>query len=240
MLGPFDVLLVIVVSLQVTVLAYVSQPRHKALALTLPFPFTVLTLSLAHPIGAPHLLGLPILFVYTHSVRLLHQRGLPIIPAIGIGGLLYILLASLGSRLVPDTPAVFWSSCLLLVAGALAAYLGLPHRSENPHRTPLPLWQKLPIVISLVLILVQLKSTLAGFAALFPLVGTLGAYEARHSLWTMGRQIPVLILVMVPMVATAHLLQERWGLAWGLVGGWLALGAVLGPLTWHQWSQSTR
>lgn len=57
------------------------------------------------------------------------------------------------------------------------------------------------------------------------------AYEARHSLWTMSRQIPVAILGMGPMMIVCHLAQDRLGLPTALALGWIAFWGILLPLT---------
>jgi hypothetical protein len=38
-------------------------------------------------------------------------------------------------------------------------------------------------------------------------VGVLAAFEARHNLWTFGRQMPVLMVSMVPLIAANPLAQ---------------------------------
>jgi hypothetical protein len=64
------------------------------------------------------------------------------------------------------------------------------------------------------------------------MVGVIAAYEARHSLWTMGRQIPVLMLCMVPLIAVAHWAYPGLGLGLALLLGWLAFLLVFAPLAW--------
>lgn len=234
----WDGLLVAVVALQATVLAYMRSPRWKAFLMSLPFPFTVITLSLDRPIGPSHVLALLATFAYIQAVRLAHLRlRLPILAAIGLAVGLYAGLGWVGVGAAPSGEKPFWLACALTFGFGLLAYLKMPYRSEPGHRTPLPLWQKLPVVFSVVFLLVQIKGALQGFATLFPLLGVVGAYEARHSLWTIARQVPVLILCMVPMMAVTHLAQERLGLPLALALGWLALLGIFIPFTRRQWAR---
>ncbi len=236
--GPWDVVLVVAVSLQATALAYIPSPRWKAFAFCLPFPFTFASLALGHRIDTTNVLGLPLLIAYTQGVRLLHRRlGLPIVVAIAISALGYSLVGCLLAPVVPLGDAAFW----LALAGALALGIGLyrwlPDHAEPGHRTSLPVYIKLPIVATVVIALVVAKGALHGFMTLFPMVGVVAAYESRHSLWTWGRQMPTWMIAMVPMMAILRLAEPLMGIAPALLLGWLGFLATLLPLTWRQWTR---
>jgi len=68
-----------------------------------------------------------------------------------------------------------------------------------------------------------------------PMVGVVAAYEARHSLWTISRQIPVLMLTMIPFMIVCRVMQERIGLGLSLVAAWSIFILVLIPLTARMW-----
>lgn len=239
--GPWDLLLIAAVSLQVTAVAYVRAPRWKALILCLPFPFTIVALGLGRPIDVANLLGLVAIFLYVHAIRLLHKRfGLPIVPAIGLALAGYCLLGWAVVGLLPATPMSFWTTAVAVCLLALFLHRRLPARSEPGHRTPLPIWLKLPVVVAVVCLLLLLKESLQGFATLFPLVSVVGAYEARHSLWTLGRQMPVLMLTLTPLMAVATLTQEHVGLGPSLLLGWVAFLLLLIPLIRTMWRREVR
>ena len=136
---------------------------------------------------------------------------------------------------LPVSEASFWVVCGTVFASGWWLYIKIPPRTEPGHRTPLPVWQKVTLVFAVVCGLVQVKEALEGFAALFPLAGVIGVYEARHSLWTVGRQVPVMFIVMTPMMAVTHLTQDRLGLAGGLAVGWLVFFVAWVPITRRQW-----
>ncbi|MEW6751237.1 MAG: hypothetical protein AB1505_09705 [Candidatus Latescibacterota bacterium] len=235
--SPWDLLLVGVVSVQVTLVAYLPAPRWKAVVLCLPFPFTVVALGLGRPIDTTNLLGLPVILLYVHGVRLLHHRlRLPIVPAIALAVLGYCLVSWLAVRWLPMAPQGFWIWGAALCLLALLLHLRLAPRAERAHRTMLPIWLKLPVVVGVVCLLVAIKESLQGFATLFPMVSVVGAYESRHSLWTFGRYMPVLMLTMAPMMAVARLSQGTLGLGGGLALGWCAFLAVFIPLLRHMWA----
>lgn len=234
--GLWDLGLLVVVSIQATLIAYLPHPRWKALLLSLPFPFTVATLALGRPLNATHVMGLPLLLIFTQGVRMMHQQGrVPIVPAIVLAALSYCLLGGILARLLPDTAIAFWGACIgNFTLGALLCRW-LPYQEEPGYRSPLPVWVKLPMVMGVIAFLVVIKEVLHGFMTLFPMVGVVAAYEARYSLWTMGRQIPVLMLTFVPMMATIRLFQGPLGLGPALALGWMVFLGGLIPLTQARW-----
>ncbi len=230
--GPFDLLLVIVVSLQATVLAYVPQPRWKAFIFSLPIPFTFSTLALGRPVGASNVVGLSVLFLYAQGVRLLHRRlHVPIVAAIALSALGYCAVGAALAPVIPGTDLAFWLAVGLTVALGLVLTLALPPRDEPAYRSPLAVWIKLPIIAGIILFLVIAKNALQGFMTVFPMVGVIAAYEGRHSLWTLGRQVPLMMMALPALMAVSRLAQPHVGLAPSLALGWVAFFALFLPLT---------
>jgi len=239
----WDVLLVLGVSLQSLVLAYVYEPRWKAFLLNLPVPFTLASMSLGQTLGqkmdVTNVCGMVSLYVFSHGVRLLYTRlRAPIFVSIGASVLAFFLVGWGLAAVVPNTGATFW-----LMAGgvgvASAVVLWLtPHRMEAGHRSPMPIWLKLPIIMMVVVVLVILKKQLLGIMTFFPMVGVVAAYEARNSLWAICRQMPVLMLTMLPLMAVVRICESRlgWAPAPSLALGWVVFLAVLVPVTRRMWS----
>lgn len=238
-LGLHDLALIIAVSFQAALLTYLREPRWKAIILSLPIPFTMAALSVARPVGATNVLGLTLLFLYAQGVRLLnHQWRVPIVPAIALSAGGYILLGSLLARVVPDTEGAFWGSCAATVGLGIWLFWRMPPRNETPYRSPLPLWIKLPILAAVILFLLTLKNVLQGFMTIFPMMGVLGAYEARHSLWTISRQMPVVMFTLAPMMAVCRLTQHHLGLAPAMVLAWVVFLTIFLPLMWADFRRS--
>ena len=203
----WDIALVFVVTLQATAIAYSISPRWKAVFLMLPLPFTTIVLSLGQPLDASNLLSMVILLIYTLSVRTLHQY-MHIVPAIALSVLLYT------------------SAGLIFISGIF--FLRIVPLPDGPsHRTPLPLWQKLPAILLVVAVIVMIKNSLQGFASLFPLLGTVGAYEVRHNLWLLVRSVPTLMCALTPMIIVTRLTQEHIGLGFALLLGWMIYIPIL-------------
>lgn len=120
-----------------------------------------------------------------------------------------------------------WDIALILAVSVLLMRC-LPHREERPHRTPLPLRFKLPAIALVILGIVAIKHHLGGFMTTFPMISTVAAYEARHSLWTMLRRFPRILLLILPMLAAMRLTQDHLGLPAALAIGW----AVYLPGLW--------
>jgi hypothetical protein len=204
--SPWDLALLAVVTAMGTLLAYLPDPRWKAFLLSLPFPFTLANLSLGEPIGPSHALGLWSLLLFVHLVRWLHYGlRLPILAAIALPAGLNLALGAALNHLVPREGWVFWAALGLAVAAGAVLLRVLPRRREPAHRSPLPVAVKLAAI---------------------------AAYEARHSLHTIGRQVPVVMVTMGPMMAAMWLLQRAAGapVPLSLLAGWGVFLALLVPI----------
>jgi hypothetical protein len=233
----WDLALVIVVSLQVTAVAYIHAPRWKALILCMPFPFTIIFLGMGRPMDVTNVLGTVALLLYVHCIRWLHQRlRVPIVLSIALSLVVYCLFSWFIVGLVPATTETFWIGAAVVCLFAAVLHFGLHCRIEQAHRTPLPIWLKLPLIVVVVCLLLLLKESLQGFATTFPMVTVVGAYEARHSLWTLGRQIPIFIMTMIPMMVVVRLTQDHMGLEGAMALGWVAFLAVLLPMMRNHWA----
>lgn len=234
--GPWDAALLVAVSLQATTLAYVRAPRWKATIMGLPIPFTFTTLAVGRPVGASNVTGLALLFLFTLAVWLLHQRlHLPVVAAIALSAAGYCAAGAALVPILPGGPTAFWLACAGILALALALLRALPTCEEPGCRSALPLWIKLPAVAGVILFIIVVKNGLQGFATVFPMMGTVAAYEARRSLWTNVRQIPVIMVTLVPLMVTSRLAEPHIGLAPSLLVGWLVFLAILIPLTRALW-----
>ena len=231
-LNNWDFVLIAAVSVQATALAYVRHPRWKAFLLSLPIPFTLASLSLGVRVDVTNVMGLPLLMVYTCGVYALHLNlRVPIIAAIAICALGYCGLASLLAPVMPTGEAAFWAIAVAVFLSGALLYRLMPPRDEPGHRSPLPVFVKLPIVVGVILALVIIKHQLRGFMTLFPMVGVVASYEGRHCLWTICRQIPVIMMTLLLMMLVMRVLYPVGGMGWALAGGWAAMLALLVPIT---------
>jgi hypothetical protein len=230
-LSYWDLLLLVAVSAMVLVVAYLSHPRWKAFVLMLPVPFSFATLALGARVDATNAAGLLLLLLFTHLVRILRYRlRLPIVAAILLADAVYVAVATASASWMPDGDLPFLIVCSVnLVVAGIALRL-TPSRDEPAHRTPLPVRIKVPLTMGLVSLLIVGKSALQGFMTTFPMVGTFASYEARHSLWTNCRQIPILMLLLTPTMITVRYLSPHVGLPLAFVGGWMVFLAGAVPL----------
>jgi len=110
-------------------------------------------------------------------------------------------------------------------------YMLTPYRQEPGHRTTLPVWIKSPIIVGVVAFVVVVRRVLEGFMTVFPMVGVIAAYEARHSLYTMCRQMSIVLLTLTPLMATCRLTQAWLGLSRALAVAWLVFVICLTAMT---------
>ncbi len=236
--NPWDVMLVIVVAIQATILAYLPQPRWKAFMISLPIPFTVMVLAAGRPLDATNMLGLFYLLLFTHTVRILHQKfSAPIIPSIVLSAFGYCIIGYLTTFIIPKTAAAFWVTWLFVIL--LGSYLSIKQtdRLEPVYRTQLAVWIKLPIIAGVVIILILVRNFIQGFATVFPMVGVIAAYESRFCLWTISRQIPVVMVSMSTMMAVAFLVEQYWSLPLSLLAGWCAFLIIFSLMTIWLWAK---
>jgi hypothetical protein len=209
------------------------HPRWKAFVLTLPIPFTLSVLALQKPVDATNVLGTLVLLLFANGVRWLHYNGgMRIIPSIAAMAITCAGIAVLVQPHVPPNDGLtFDITVAIVLVVALVIGLNSSHVEEKGHRTPLPVYVKLPLISLMVMLLVILKHRLGGFMTVFPMVTVFAAYESRHSLTTLCRQMPVLILTLLPLMIVVRIGQESLGLPGALTVGWLVFLAVLFPIS---------
>ncbi len=220
-MSGWDIALVVVVSLMGTAVAYLRNPEHKAFVLMLPLPFSLATMAVARPLDASNMLAMGVMLGYTVLVWFLHARLCwPILPAIALSAIGYCLAGAALAKLPLAGNAIFWpaSSVMFLLSVALIRFL--PHHAEPHHRTPLPVWIKLPAIALVIIALVAIKRQLGGFMTMFPMVGVVASYEARRSLWAIVRRMPWITALMTPVMVVMYLLQNHLGIGWAIIAGW--------------------
>jgi len=109
-------------------------------------------------------------------------------------------------------------------------YFVTPYRDEPGHKSSLPLMRKLPVVSGVILLLIVLKGVMQGFITMFAMMGLVTVYEGRHILWTICRQMPVLLLLIMPIMAVWKLVQSSLGLGVSLALGWSVFLLLLSPV----------
>lgn len=228
-----DIALIAIVTAQSAVLSWLRQPRHKALVLTLPIPFTCGMIAVARPIDATHAIGMLNLAGFILMVRYLYMTcKVNIIASIACCIVLYCLLGVAIAQAMPievaQKPVVFYSCIAVVLATCLVMKRTLPQVTEEATRSPVPVAIKVPIIGAVVTALVLTKQLLAGFVVTFPFVSTVGAYEARKSLTTIASVFPRLIVALAMMLVVIREVELRSDRLMGLIAGWIAYLAMLG------------
>lgn len=225
--------MIVIVTAQSAALSWLRQPRHKALVLTLPIPFTCAMFAVARPIDATHALGMLNLAGFILMVRYLYMTcKVNIIAAIACCIALYCLLGVAIAQVMPIEVAqktVVFYSCIAVVLVMCAVMKRMLRQvTEEATRSPVPVAVKVPIIGAVVTALVLTKQLLAGFVVTFPFVSTVGAYEARKSLTTIVAVFPRLVVALAVMLVVIREVEMRSGRLTGLIAGWAAYLALLG------------
>jgi len=71
----------------------------------------------------------------------------------------------------------------------------------------------------------------------FPMVSIIAVYEARHSLRTMCRQVPIAIVTAMTMFVIIRLAEPWMGLRWAMLPCWIACLLLLVLFTRRQWAR---
>ena len=128
----------------------------------------------------------------------------------------------------------FWLVWTGTLVASVLVYRLTPVSHDAGSRTELAVYWKVPALLLTVLFVVDVKIWLAGFATMFPMVGSVGAYEARHCLKTVYRQVGLYGITFAPLAAACFLTEARLGIPTALALGWLAYLLTLWVLR-RQW-----
>jgi hypothetical protein len=220
--GFWDILLILAVSIQATIIAYLHNPKLKALVLSIPVPFTLAVMAVGTKVDVCNVTGIIILFMVICLVYALNQKiKTPIIPAIILGALAYCFAGATLSAVLPKTQFAFWIMAGVVLATVVTASITMPDGTEIGYRSMLPVWIKFPIIVAIIVILVIIKKHLQGFMTVFPMVTVIAMYEARYSLWAICRQMPVLMLSLLVMMVTCNTTYSLLGIYGSLIAGWV-------------------
>jgi len=226
-MSGWDLALIAVVSSQALAASYLFHPKWKALVFGLPLPFTFAYLAVGTQVNILNVLSLALMFMFMQAVRLLQARGVPNVAAIIVSAVGYCVCGFALARFVPVREWMFWAGCALAFVLAVVLLRWMKPRDEPGERTLLPPWVKVPLTVCLVTLLVLGKGELQGFITFFPFVGVFVAYEARKSLWTIGRHNAVVMVTVLPMLAVIHELYRPLGAPGAVVAGWGAFLVAL-------------
>ncbi len=219
--GHFDLLLLIVVALQGTLVAYLKKPFAKTIVLSFPFPFTCAYLALGTNVNVTHILALPFLFLFYTIVKLLHYKfNFTIVLSIVCSALLYCMLGGLVNNLLPKTEIIFWIGFMIALITLLTLKAFLKPGNDGDYRSRLNPLLKLLIVNLVVLMLIVIKKWLGGFMTLFPMVGVIAAYEGRTQLSSIIYKMPDILLMLLFMLLAMHIAEMSWNKYIALAIGW--------------------
>ena len=227
----WDLVLLLVVLAMAVPLAYIPQVKYKAFIMSLPFPGTVALLSLGQHVNASNILGLSLLLLFAHIVRFLYYHRLAgIIPSIAVAAMTYGILGGWLNRIYPMTTAGFYAAATwnFLLAFAILAFTS-PHR-EPGQKSHLPVVVKIAIVTTVIAGLIILKKMIGGFMVAFPMVSLIAMYESRYSLWSVCRQMAIVMTTLGLLFFTIFLLQDTIGLHLSIVCGWVVFLMVIIPM----------
>ncbi len=104
-----------------------------------------------------------------------------------------------------------------------------PEITEQGHRSLIPLYIKLPLNLLLVFFILVIRDMLLGIATLFPMAGVFASYEARNSLRTNCRQIPIIMHTLVPMFIIIKLTQPFVSTLLAAAFGWAVFMILIIP-----------
>jgi hypothetical protein len=198
-----------VLTVFVSVIAYIHSPRMKTLVFSFPVPFTCAYLSTGMKINATHIAGLVWVTLYHWIVYLIYKRlGRSLWIGIITGAVFYLAAAAAIAKVpritVFPVPVMM---AAVLVLWSLASWLYHPIH-EPGHRSRAPWYVKVPIVFPIAIGLFSLKKVLLGAVTTFPYAGVFTSYEMRHSPRTLAGQYTINNISFMLMFLTIWKLDE--------------------------------
>jgi len=238
-IGIYDLLLVGTVTLMGTGTAYLKSPFWKSFLMLFPLPFSLAFLAVGQPMNPACLLGLVLLLGYYFVADFLYNRcGLNIVPAIVLAAAAYCTAGGVIKPWLLQSESFFWLVLTGVLLFSLLVYRFTPVPEESGSKTSLPVYLKVPALLTVILFVVGIKMQLQGFVTMFPMVGVIGTYESRRCLKTVYRQVPLYAITFMPLAAVCYLTQTKLGVPAALGLGWCAYLITLWLLR-KQWFPTT-
>jgi len=229
----YDWLLILCVTAFGTVSSFVRDPQIKSVFATVPVPFSLGYLAVGLPIMGANIVGAFLLLAYAHTARILHDRfKWPIVPSIAVGVSTYVLIGAFFAKRVPAGGLLFVSLCVMCSLCGIFLLWKQDYHAGVQYRTPLHPLPKACAIFSVVVVLAMLRHFLLGFTPFFPIMNSVTSYEARHSLATQCRQIPVFLVPAGFMLGLMRYLEVTVGVArcWVLTSGVLLYLTIFIPI----------
>jgi hypothetical protein len=233
--APLHAVFALVLAGFVSAIAYLHNPRLKALVYSMPVPFTCAYLATGMPINATHLLGVALIIAYNWVVYFAHTRWrLPLGVAISVSVAVYVGGAALFCSL--SHVSLLWVVGPIALAWLLVVVAYRPH--EEPwHRDAMPWWLKLPLVFTLGMAMYSSTALLAGAVSTFPYAGVFTSYEMRRSLRTLAGQFTINAFGYLMAMILISRLERYPGDLRALLAGWGIFLAWVGMIYWTGWGR---
>jgi hypothetical protein len=233
--APLHAVFALVLAGFVSAIAYLHNPRLKALVYSLPVPFTCAYLATRMPINATHLMGVGLIITYNWLVYFAHIRWRwPLGVAIASGVAVYVGGAILFCSLNHTNP--LWVVGPIALAWLLIVVAYRQH-DEPGHRGATPWWLKLPLVFTLGMAMYSSTAILAGAVSTFPYAGVFTSYEMRRSLRTLAGQFTINAFGYLMAMTFISRLERYPGDLRALLAGWGVFLAWVGMIYWTGWGR---
>ncbi|MDA8126795.1 MAG: hypothetical protein M0009_16620 [Deltaproteobacteria bacterium] len=205
--------------------AYLPSPRAKSICFSIPLPFSTAFLSIRQPVDATASIGFLTISAFVWIAWFLYtKKAWSILLAELVALTFYCSVSTVVPFFVPHSGTVetfaFWISWGIMLPLCLAMIVWLPPKQESHHKSPLPVPVKTLLIFLIVFAVVFAKSHIRGFMTAFPYVTCFAVYEGRHSLYTLARRMPTLLLSLMPVFLICRWLPEHIGYFGALAVSW--------------------
>lgn len=218
------------ISLIIYCMAVVKSSRVKALVYSLPIPITIALIATGGKVDSSNIIGLLLLCLFLWLVRLLYVYKLPLLAADVTSAVLYVVV---GFALIKGISLSFGVVCLAYtVLWLVFVLIYRPSKEvqrEAPQKIkPVP---KAVIVFALALVLLTLKSYLAGVVVTFPFSGVFAVVEGKNILKTLAAVFSRNSLAILIFFITFYSIHSKTGLWPALLLGWVVYAIALSVIT---------
>lgn len=162
MFNPSDIALIVVVALMVCGIAYIHSPIAKSIIYMLPMPFTAAFVSTGGQVNATNLAGIVLLTIITWLAWFLYVKKKVNIVLADFICVAFYCLAGMGiTYIIPRDGEsgiiAYWLVALVIVVSSVFL-MKLKPVTEDGHKSPLPVYLKIPGVILICLLAIALKT----------------------------------------------------------------------------------
>lgn len=216
-----DLVYAVVIGCVIAYMAYIRNPKTKALVYSLPLPITVVLLASNLAVNASNIIGLALvigflwLTYYLHTIRRWHILAADICSVIMyvVIGYLAVKFISLGFFVTVGIYVICWLIYVL-------KYHHQPEQTTKSKSDALPPLAKGIGSAAIAFVILRLKEVLSGIVVTFPFSGVFAVIESQKSLKTQAHVVTRNSIAVLLLFVTLYVLPHTLPVLFRISAAW--------------------